>query len=182
MSLWQRLWHRPRPRGVDRLPELLAGPRDALVRFSGRVEVLEPIYDPVSGEVAVAVEYRASPQSNVLGVAGALAAHSRAFQLTCQQATDFLVCDGEARVLVRVDRGRDVAALHRELLARHGVDLRSERALVRPGALVCVVGRLVHTSPTSPLRAEAHVAEVRAQRFWLVEPEDEDARSRARRQ
>lgn len=167
MSLWRRLWP-PRPLRLRGLPDILAAEPDALVQFAGAVEALEPIFDPVSGEAAVAIEYRAAPQSNVVGVAGALSVLSRAFVFTCQQATDFIVREGGHRVLVRVGRGSDLGEVHREMLARHGVGLHTERALVRPDARVCVIGRRLGAPANSPLRAEPYLAVVQAQRFWAT--------------
>lgn len=168
MTLWQRLWP-PRPRPIDRLSDLLATSRDELVTLTGRVEPLEPIFDPVSGEAAVAVAYRAAPQSSVIGVAGALSVVARAFHVSCQQATDFVVSDGPHRVLVCVDRGSDVTAVHRDLVARYGVGLHTDRALVRPDAHVRVIGLRLARLATSPLRAEPYLAVIRAQRFWSLD-------------
>lgn len=165
MSLWHRLWP-PRPRPIARLPELLGASRDELVTLAGRVEPLESLFDPVSGEPAVAIEYLAAPQSSVVGVAGAFVALSRAFQVSCQQATDFIVADGPHRVLVLVARGGDVVAMHRDLTARYGVSLHTERRLVRHGDHVRVIGRCLRAAPTSPLRDEPYLATLLADRFW----------------
>lgn len=169
MSLWQHLWP-PRPRRLEHLPDILGAGRDELVMLAGSVEALESIHDPVSGEVAVAIDYRAAPPNSIVGVSGALTAMSRAFQVTRQQAVDFVVGDGPHRVLVRVDRGTDLAAVHRDLLARHGIGLHTERVLVRPGARICVVGRRLGARPVSPLRDEPYLGVVRAQRFWTLDP------------
>jgi hypothetical protein len=169
VSLWQHLWP-PRPRRLERLSDILGAGGDELVMLTGSVEALESIHDPVSGEAAVAVDYRAAPPNSIVGVAGALATMSRLFQVTRQQAVDFVVGDGPHRVLVCVDRGTDLGAVHRDLLARHGVGLYTERVLVRPGARVCVVGRRLGSRPTSPLRDEPYLGVVRAQRFWTLEP------------
>lgn len=168
MSLWQHLWP-PRPRRLEHLSDILGAACDELVMLTGSVEALESIHDPVSGETAVAVDYRAAPPSSIIGVAGALATMSRLFQVTRQQAVDFVVGDGPHRVLVYVDRGADLAAVHRDLLTRHGVGLYTERVLVRPGARVCVVGRRLGGRPTSPLRDEPYLGVVRAQRFWALD-------------
>lgn len=170
MSLWQHLWP-PRPRRLEHLSDILGAGRDELVTFHGCVELLEAIHDPVSGEAAVAIDYRAAPPHSVVGVGGALSVVSRTFHVARQQAVDFLVADGPHRVLVCVDRGTDLLEFHRDLLARHGVNLRTERALVRPGARVCVIGRRLGSRATSPLRDEPYLALVRAQRFWPVEPQ-----------
>ncbi len=142
MSLWHRLWPK-RPRQIGRLPELLGTSRDELVALAGRVEPLDTLHDPVSGEPAVAIEYLAAPQSSVVGVAGA-----------------------SHRALVRVARGSDVAAVHRDLTARFGVGLHTERRLVRPGDLIRVVGRRLGAPPTSPMRDEPYLATILADRFW----------------
>lgn len=165
MSLWQRLWP-PRPRHIGRLPELLGTSRDELVALAGRVEPLELLYDPVSGEPAVAIEYLAAPPNSVVGVAGALTALARAFQVTCQQATDFVLAEGPHRALVRVAPGSDVAAVHRDLTGRFGVGLHTERRLVRPGDHIRVIGRRLGGPAASPMRDEPYLATIVADRFW----------------
>lgn len=169
MSLWSRLWAPERPRRLAALGELAAVAPQERVELDGLVEALEPVLCPVTGAAAVAIEYRAWPQSSMPGIDGLGAQHSRAFQVRRQQAADFLLCDGAQRVLVRVDRGQDVMAIHRDLLARHGVGLRSEQHLIRPGARVRVVGRIEARGPaSSPHRSEAYLAVLQAQRFWRV--------------
>jgi hypothetical protein len=169
VSLWTRLWAPDRPRHLAALGELAAVRPQERVELDGVVEMLEALTCPVTGAAAVAIEYRAWPQSSMPGIDGLGAQHSRAFQVRRQQAADFLLRDGGQCVLVRVDRGQDVVAMHRELLARHGVGLRSEQHLIGAGARVRVVGRLEARGPaSSPHRSEAHLAVVQAQRFWRV--------------
>ena len=175
MSLWRRLWATlragpgRRPRRLHSLRELAAAPRER-VEIVGVVEALEPVLCPVSGRPAVALEYTAWPQSSTLGIDGAGAYSSRAFQVKYHQAADFVLCDGPHRALIRVDPGRDLLRVHRELLARHGVGLRSEQHLIAAGARVRVIGRVESASATaSPHRREAYLAVVRAERFWLAD-------------
>lgn len=170
MSLWRRLWGPQRPRRLAHLRDLAAATAHERVLLEGVVEVLEPVLCPVSGRPAVAVEYTAWPQSSTLGIDGAGAYASRAFQVKHQQAADFVVCDGPHRALVRVEPGSDLLRVHRELLARHGVGLRSEQHLIAAGARVRVVGRVEGTAPSaSPHRRDPYLAIVRAERFWLAD-------------
>ena len=170
MSLWRRLWRSLAPRRLAALHDLAATTTRERVRLGGVVEVLEPVLCPVSGQPAAAVDYTAWPQSTTLGMDGASGYHSRAFQVRCQQAADFVLCDGDARVLVHVDHGDDVLRVHRDLLERHGVGLRSEQRLISAGARVHVIGRVESTSPdSSPHRRDPYLAVVRAERFWLAE-------------
>jgi len=169
MSLWTRLWAPERLRRLGALGELASATPRERVELGGVVELLDAVTCPVSGAPAAAVEYRAWPQSSTLGIDGVGAYHSRAFQISGQQAADFLLGDGAQRVLVRVERGRDLVALHRELLARHGVGLRCESYLIRAGAQVRVIGRVAARGPaTSPHRSEPYLAVIEAQRFWPV--------------
>jgi hypothetical protein len=169
MSLWTRLWAPERPRRLAALGELVAARPQEWIELDGLVEALEVVMCPVTGVAAVAIEYRAWPQSSMVGIDGLGAQHSRGFQVRRQQAADFLLCDGDQRVLVRVDRGQDLMVMHGELLARHGVGLRSEQHLIRAGARVRVVGKLEARAPaTSPHRSEAYLAVLQAQRFWRV--------------
>ena len=169
MSLWRRLWGSGRPVRLTRLRDLSRLAPTTMVELVGIVKVFaSEIQCPVSGHTGVALEYRAWPQSSTLGVDGLSANHSRAFELRCQQAVDFMVSDGSDHVLVRVDPGRDVATVHRDLSDRYGLALRSEQALIHEGTPVRVVGALVALSPTtSPHRSEHYLGEVRAQKFWV---------------
>ena len=169
MSLWRRLWASLVPRKLAALHDLTATRARERVKLAGVVELLESVLCPVSGQPAAAVAYTAWPPSSTLGMDGAAGYHSRAFQVRCQQAADFVLCDGDDRVLVRVDPGSDVLRVHRELLDRHGVGLRSEQQLIVAGARVHVVGWVESTTrDSSPHRRDPYLAVVRADRFWLA--------------
>jgi hypothetical protein len=170
MSLWYRLWGSLVARRLPALRDLGETANHDRVRLDGTVEALQPVLCPVSGQPAVAVQYTAWPPSSTLGIDGGSGYHSRAFQVRCQQAADFVLCDGDTRVLVHVDPGSDVLRVHRELLDRHGIGLRSEQQLIAAGARVHVIGRVESTSRcSSPHRRDPYLAVVRAERFWLAE-------------
>ncbi len=171
MSLWRRLWGSGRPQRLTRLRELTGLAPAAVVELVGIVKVFaSEVQCPISGRTGVALEYRAWPQSSTLGVDGLSANHSRAFELRCQQAVDFMLSDGNDQVLVRVDPGRDVATVHRDLSNRYGLSLRSEQALICEGTDVRVVGVVASLCPdASPHRSEPYLAEVQARQFWVVD-------------
>lgn len=172
VSLWRRLFSRSRPRLIADFGEL-AGECEVggLIDVAGEIEAIDTIVDPIAGEECVAMEYRAWPQSTTAGIDGASPSHSRAFQLTCHHAADFVLRRAGKRILVRVDRGRDVASLHQELLGRYGLGLRSEIRRLHDGDQVRVIGPIERLGGAgSPLRADPYLAIVVAQRLWpLVE-------------
>jgi hypothetical protein len=159
----ERLWGK-RYRVVPNLHEIGTG----RVEISGIVQAVDLLRNPVSGEPCVAMEYRAWPPSTTVATDGATAHGSRAYQIKVRQATSFVLGDDYARVLVQVPAGVDIEAVHEDLLARHGVGLRTEVEMVQEGERLHVVGRVTHTSAgiVSPHRAEPHAATVAADRFW----------------
>lgn len=167
LSRWLgRLW----PRRYDRVPHLRQI-RTGRVEIAGRVEPLETLDDPLTGETCVAIEYRAWPPSTTVGMDGATVHAGRAFQLDARQAVEFVLVDTTGRVLVRPPPGEDIDELHRELLHRFGVGLRAETSHVPGGARIRVAGRVsfARSRRGSPLREEPYVAIVEADRFWLAE-------------
>ncbi|MCA9595489.1 MAG: hypothetical protein KC776_19375 [Myxococcales bacterium] len=152
-------WRRPR-----RLP--MARVSSGRVEIEGEVEALATLPDPVSGRVCVALEYEAAPPS-ALSVTGV--PHStRAYTITAHQAVDFVLTDGDCRVLVKVPREQDdVARVHAHLTAEHGLALRVAVATIEPGERVVVVGRVVDQDPKStPYRSVHYRAIVHAERFF----------------
>jgi hypothetical protein len=138
------------------------------VEIEGDVESIDTLDDPIAGRTCVAMDYRAWPPSTTLGMDGATAYGSRAYQVNARQAVDFVLSDGRSRVLVQVSQGEDIGGLHRRLLERFGVGLRAEVDTVPVGARVRVAGRLTHSrSIGSPHRAAPYSAVVRADRFWV---------------
>lgn len=163
----QRLWRPYQP--VARLSELATG-RSNRVEVQGRVEPLELLRDPVSGEDCVVIEYRAWPPSTTIGMDGATSHNSRAYQVNARQAADFVLVGDGARVLVRTDPGEDLEALHQRLIERYGVDLRAESEMVHAGQRLSVSGRVEHRMGASrtPHRDLPYDAVVQAERIRLV--------------
>lgn len=171
MSLWRRLFRRRRPRVVDDFAELYsdelaAGDR---IELAGRVEAIDTIVDPIADLECVAIEYRAWPQPTTIGIDGAQVG-ARAFHLTCHHAADFILQRRGQRIFVRVDRGRDVASIHGDLLGLYGVGLRSEVRRIHDGDEVRVVGAIERRrGRSSPLRDDPYLAVIAAERLWAVE-------------
>ena len=166
-GLLSRLWRRKHQ--VVRTSELpdLPGKR---VEFEGYADPVVPLVDPVTGDACAAIEYRAWPPSTTIGIDGGTGHNGRAYQINARQASDFSSTDGAITVLIVVDGGQDVVALHRQLLEQFGVGLRAETDVVPIGARVRVVGRVDPTPHAgSPHRSAPHVVTVRAERFWLIQ-------------
>jgi hypothetical protein len=143
--------------------------RSGRVEVEGIVEAVEALVDPIQGDACVAVEYRAWPPSTTLGMDGAATVGGRAFQIEAGQAVEFALRQGARQILVRPDTGQDVAALHRDLLRRYGVNLRADVHIVVPGARLRVVGHLEEGPATgSPMRADPFTAVLTAERMRIV--------------
>ncbi len=163
MGAWyDRLLGR-RVRFVEDWTELPGG----RVEVEGMVEPIESLVDPIAGDPCVAIEYRAWPPSTTPGMDGTTG--GRAFQLEARQAVEFFLRKGSERILVQPRSGSDVAALHRDLVRRYGVNLRADARIVPPHATVRVVGSLRPVaSGASPMRAEPFRATLTADTFWIV--------------
>ncbi len=151
---------------VDDWDALEVGP----VEVRGTVRALETLEDPVDGTRCVALDYRAWPPSTTAGVDGAAVVGDRAFQVGSQQAVEFLLEAGGKSVLVRPERGDDVAARHASLEAQYGINLRTEIHRVCSGDEVRVRGRVVHVTPVGgdPHRVDPYRAVVEAERIRLA--------------
>jgi hypothetical protein len=165
VSLLARIFRRYR-----RVADLsaLASLEGVRVEIEGEVDALDPLEDPLSGRPCVALDYHAWPPSTTMGMDGATAYGSRAYQVNAHQAVDFLLRQGQTRVLVQVAAGEDIASLHRRQLQRFGVGLRAEADIVPVGARVRLAGRVTHTDHRgSPHRTAPWTTIVRADRLWL---------------
>lgn len=162
MSFLDRLFRRYRK--VDDWADLA----DGRIRVRGRAETSEPLIEPLGGESAIAIDYRAWPPATTIGADGATAANSRAFQVQSRQTVDFELVDAQGRRLrVAVDPGDDVSGLHVRLLQQYGVGLRAEVDLIEPGQDVEVEGTLQLTgSGRSPHRTDPLLGTVVAHRYW----------------
>ncbi len=136
------------------------------IQIEGEVEALATLTNPASGRPCVAIEYEAAPPS-ALSVTGV--PHStRAYTITARQAVDFVLTDGDCRVLVQVpDEQDDVTRVHAHMQKEHGLALRVAVAAIVPGQRVAVVGRALNQDTLrSPYRSIHYGAIVRAERFW----------------
>lgn len=143
------------------------------IELVGRAEGLSLLVDPLSGASCIALEYHAAPPS-LLSVQGP-GISSRAFTVSASQAVDFVITDGAARVLVRVDeRQDDVATLHLHLSAEYGLALRAEVRAIRVGDHVRVRGNAEPGGHGigSPYRTQSLAGVVRAERFWIEQNDD----------
>jgi len=171
MSLWNRLFRRFRPLVIDDFGELAEHDvtPGSKVELCGEIEALETIECPLEGTQCIAIDYGAWPQSTTAGIDGAAPTSSRAFQLTCHQAVDFILHRNGLRLLVRVDRGRDVSELHHQLLERYGLGLRSEVQSIVGGDRIRVTGAVERLRDAgSPHRGDPYLAVIAAQRIWRM--------------
>lgn len=132
--------------------EAIALLRQGRFEIDGRVEPLEELVSPLTGERGVALEYRASTPSATRGAFGELPGHGLRLAVRCSQAVDFVLRDESGAVLVRVARGRDVHAVHADLVHRHGLDVRAETSLIEAGERVRVRGEVTEICRDSPHR------------------------------
>ena len=166
---WLARWRNRHPRRILHLRDVTVG----IVQVSGLAEATDVLVDPTTGQPVLAIDYRAWPPSTTVGMDGATAHGSRAFQINVHQAVDFTLTDGREQVLVRVPRGNDVAATHQSLLQRFGVGLRTEVHVVPDAIEVVVIGRAeLRKSGRSPHRNDPHLAVIQAARFWPLHDEE----------
>lgn len=150
-----------KPQSFSRFTAIRAG----RVELEGSIEALSTLPHPITGEDCVALEYRALPPS-MLSVHG-VPHSSRAFTVEAAEARDFVLFDGQARVLVQVgDDQDDVLAVHEHLLEQHGLRLQVEIAALRPGMRARVLGRAELGHPGPAYRSIDYVAVIAAERFW----------------
>lgn len=133
--------------------------------LEGVIDPLELLTDPISGQPAVAVDYRAEVPSALGQIYPGLMGSSASTVHHLIQATDFLLRtpDGSVRVLPDPETTEgDTAALHRRLLELHGVELRARAHLLRPLQAVRLQVDVLdvsehHTERSVPWRATAQL-------------------------
>jgi hypothetical protein len=153
MGWLSRLFGRGTPPTVT-IASLAADPPSARVAVEGRVEIVEPVLCPLSGDPAVIVEYEARAPGFAARAYGLREQGAVRLVSELVQAADFVLTDGTGRAVIRVDRGSDVNRIHAELSARHGIELSARTRLIRPGERVRVFGR-VQGATGSPHRRPA---------------------------
>jgi len=117
------LVERARPRPVEHLDDLVEGAR---VSFSGLAVADPPLVEPVEGMACLAATLRAWPPATTVGVDGASARASRAFEARAEAFAPFNVELLGQTVRVVPRRGGDLAAMFAQMTKAHGLDLRCE--------------------------------------------------------
>lgn len=112
---------------------------DTRVELHGEVEALELLVDPVDGTAAVLIEYHAQRPGSANRLFGL---DEVAAEIGGCQATNFVLRDASGAALIEVDRGADIAQLHRRLREEFGVGLEVRVEHVVPGATVVLRGRV----------------------------------------
>lgn len=134
----------------------------------GTGATISPVFDPLSGEPAIALRYRSIAPSTSAVLYVGLTSREGNLVDEAQQATDFLLDDGTGTALIRVSPGRDVARVHARGLEIHGMSLRARVELLRAGDAVRVRGEVVELFRSSPHRGLSYTAVIDAQDFKLL--------------
>jgi hypothetical protein len=160
MGLLSRLFGRGTPPATP-VAALELGPTEV----EGTGVVLEPLFDPIHGEEAIALHYRASAPGAVGRIYGGLTGSAGDLVIDGGQATDFLLEDSSGAALIRVDPGQDVMMLHEESSQHHGISLSPTVDLLRPGERIRVRGTVVELLEPSPHRRVGYTAIIEAESF-----------------
>jgi hypothetical protein len=125
---------------------------DTRVEIEGEVEALELLHDPIDGTAAVVIEYHAQRPGFAQRFFGI---DDVAAQIAGCQATNFVLRDASGAALIEVERGADIAQLHRRLREQFGVGLQVHVEHVAPGDTVRLRGRVrARADHGSPHRRE----------------------------
>jgi hypothetical protein len=136
------------------------------VELEGQVEALSLLWDPLSGEPAVLLDYDARPPGVAQRYFGI---HERNGGIVARQAVDFVLRDPTGGALIEVDRGRDISELHRRLRSEFGIGLQATSDRVAPGDRVRIRGRVRALGEgSSPHRREPWTVVVSAHELELV--------------
>jgi len=136
------------------------------VEFSGQIDALSTLIDPVDGRPAVAMQYRAKAPAALQRFYG-IKAYGNA--IDAHQATNFVLRDASGSALVEVEPGGNLGELHHQLQRKYGVELEAEVEVIAPGERVRVQGRIVKVTQTgSPHRRDPWSAVVAAEAILLA--------------
>lgn len=125
---------------------------DTWVELEGEVEALTLLRDPLDGQDAVLLDYRARRPGLARRYFGV---HDVGATIEGQQGTNFVLRDASGSALIEVEPGGDIGQLHRRLLAEFGVDLLADSDRVSPGDRIRVRGRVrVQSRDSSPHRRD----------------------------
>jgi len=125
--------------GYDRVRVSAIEAVDQDVELEGQVEALSVLVDPIAGEPAVVLDYRARPPGIAQRYFGI---HESDGSIGARQAVDFVLRDATGAALIEVERGAEVGELHRRLQDQFGVGLRATVDRVAPGDQIQVRGRV----------------------------------------
>ncbi len=132
--------------------ELPGGGARQKVEIQGQIELLDRVHSPVDGVAGAVLEYSARARSAAGRLHFGAGQSAMDLRFSARQAVDFVVRDASGGVLVRVDPGRDVEALHDELRAQYGTELDAVTDVLREGETVRVRGEVVSRSGDDPHR------------------------------
>lgn len=139
---------------------------DQDVELEGQVEPLSLLWDPITGEPAVALDYDARTPGITQRYFGI---HERPGGIAARQAVDFVLRDSTGGALIEVDRGGDVGELHRRLRGEFGIGLQATIERLGPGDRVRIRGRVrALDEGSSPHRREPWTVVVTAHELELI--------------
>lgn len=136
------------------------------VVLEGQVETLSVLHDPILGEPAVVLDYRARKPGVAQRYFGLQGEESG---IRASEAVDFVLRDPTGAALIEVARGGDVTGLHRQLHEEFGIDLDAKVERIAPGDRIRVRGRVrALGQQSSPHRREAWTVVVLAEDLELI--------------
>jgi hypothetical protein len=125
--------------GYDRSRISAIGAVDQHVELEGQIEALSVLWDPISGEPAVVLDYDARTPGLAQRYFGI---HGNDGGIAARQAVDFVLRDATGGALIEVERGGDVGELHRRLRGEFGIGLQASIERVAPGDRIRIRGRV----------------------------------------
>src|SRR5690554_4030822 len=139
---------------------------DQRVAIEGQVEALSVLHDPISGEPAVVLDYRARKPGVAQRYFGI---DERDRGITATQAVDFVLRDPTGAALIEVARGGDVDALHQRMHEEFGIGLDATVDRIAAGDRIRVRGRVRTVDDgSSPHRREPWTVVVMAEELELI--------------